>query len=94
MALPCWRFLVRVRVNIIFYFVNIVNSEQCAGEGGEFSEGDEEGVVDLSAGVDGGSPKEENHSTDGEDGGCQELYEVCVIHRRFFKSGAKVRVII
>ena len=84
MALPFRLVLVRVRVNIIFEFVNIIYSEQGAGEGGEFTEGDEEGLMDLTLRVDVHAAEEENEPANGEDGGCQELYEVCVIHRRCF----------
>ena len=68
-ALPVRVFLWSVSVSMIFYFINIVNSEQGAGEGRCLTEGDEEGLVDLARRIDGGSPKEEDESADGEDGG-------------------------
>ena len=67
---------------VIFDFVFVVDADDGTCKGSYFAEGDKEGVVDLSAGIDGGSPKEENQSTDGEEGGGEELYEVVVVHRR------------
>ena len=76
MALPFRLVLVRVRVNIIFEFVNVVNSEQCAGEGGEFTEGDEEGLMDLTLRVDVHAAEEENEPANGEDDVDDDLFPI------------------
>ena len=60
MALPCFFWRVSVSVSMVFKFVNVINSEQGAGEGGEFTEGDEEGLVDLSLRVDVHAAEEED----------------------------------
>ena len=52
-----------------FPLIDIINSEQSAGEGGCFAEGYEEGFVDLSLRVDEDATKEENETSDGEDKG-------------------------
>ena len=67
---------------MVFHFINIINSKQGTGEGGEFAEGYEEGLMDLSLRVDIHPAKEEYEPANGEHGGCQELYEVVVSHRR------------
>ena len=56
-----------------FAFVNIVDSKQCAGEGSGFSEGNEQGFVDLSLRVDEGSAKEQDQTSKREDKGGYEL---------------------
>ena len=56
-----------------FSLVDIINSKQCAGEGGGFAEGYKEGFVDLSLRVDEGSAKEQDQTSKREDKGGYEL---------------------
>ena len=68
----------------------IVDADDGAGEGGDLSEGDEDCFVDLTLRREDGAEEEKRDAGKGEDGGYQELYELCVFHLRFLKSGAKV----
>ena len=52
-------------------FVDVIDTEECAGEGAGLAEGDEEGGVDLALGVNEDSAKEKDHASDGKDGGGQ-----------------------
>ena len=54
---------------LLFLLIDIVYSEQGAGEGGGFAESHKEGFVDLSLGVDEDAAKEKNEASDGEDKG-------------------------
>ena len=51
------------------FLVNVIYSEQSAGEGGGFAESHKEGFVDLALGVDEDSAEEKNEASDGEDKG-------------------------
>ena len=59
--------------SLFLLFIDIINSEQSAGEGGGFTEGNEEGFVDLSGRVNEDTAEEENEASDGEHKGCYEL---------------------
>ena len=61
-------------------FVGIIDTEESTGEGGDLPEADEEGFADLSLWVNEDSAEEHDQSTDGEDGGGQELYVQFVFH--------------
>ena len=72
-----------VVIVVVFKSVRIIDSHQCAGEGCDLSEGDEQGLVDLSLRIDIDTAEEEDESTDGEDGGGDELYVCVLFHMRF-----------
>ena len=55
--------------HLLLALVNVVNAEECTGEGGGFAEGYKEGFVDLALGVDEDAAKEKNEASDGEDKG-------------------------
>jgi len=52
--LVCWLFSL---------FIDVVYTEECSGKGGYFSEGDEEGVMDLSLRFDEDAAEEEDEAT-------------------------------
>jgi len=65
MALPArlFRVIVMVTIVAIFLAVRIINSEQRSGEGGDLSERDEEGIVDLSERVNIDAAEEHDKSS-------------------------------
>ncbi len=70
-------------------FINIIDTKQRACEGGDLSEADEEGLVDLSLRVNEDTAEEHDQSSKGEDSGSEELYVAVVVHR-FLNCSAKV----
>ena len=56
-----------------FLFIDVVDTEEGAGEGSGLSEGYKEGFVDLSLRVDEGSAKEQDQTSKREDKGGYEL---------------------
>ena len=54
-------------------FIDVIDSEECAGEGTGLAEGNEEGGVDLALWVNEDAAEEENEASDGEHKGCYEL---------------------
>lgn len=54
---------------LFLFLIDIVDTEEGAGEGSGFSKGDEEGLVDLALGVNEDAAKEQNQASDGEDKG-------------------------
>jgi len=73
-----------VVIVVVFKSVRIIDSHQCAGEGSDLSEGDQQGFMDLSGGFYIDSAEEKYESTDSKDGGGDELYVSVFIHRLFF----------
>ncbi len=73
-----------VVIVVVFKSVRIIDAHQCAGEGSDLSEGDQQGLMDLSGGFNIDSAEEKYETTDGEDGGGDELYVRILFH------GAKV----
>ena len=73
--------------DLLFFFVAIVviDAHHGAGEGKRFTEGDEDGFMDLSGGVDIESAEEERHADDRECRGGDELYERGLFHNRCFR---------
>ena len=67
MLLPC------KKQTLIFLFIDVVDPHQRAGEGGYFPERDEDGFVYLSFWCDKGTTKEQDETSDREEGGCQKL---------------------
>ena len=89
-ALPCG--CVRVRLIVmIFRFVVIVDADDRSCEGGDLTESDEDGLVDLSLRSEPRADVKEREPAQREDSGDEELYELRVNHGAcFLKSGAKV----
>ena len=54
-------------------FVIVIYSKQTTCKGGGFSEGNEEGFVDLSLRIDEDAAEEQDETSDGEDKSCYEL---------------------
>ena len=54
---------------LVFLLIDVVYSEQSAGEGRRFSKGDKQSLVDLALRVDEDAAKEKNEASDGEDKG-------------------------
>ena len=54
---------------LLFLLIDIVYSEQGAGEGGGFAESHKQSLVDLALGVNEDAAKEKNEASDGEDKG-------------------------
>ena len=50
------------------FFIDVVDTEEGTGEGGGFTKGDEESLVDLALRVDKHPAVEHDHSPDREDG--------------------------
>ena len=73
-----------VVIVVVFKSVLIIDAHQCTGKGGYLSECDKQGLVDLSLRVDIDSAEEKYETTDGEDGGGDELYVQILFHRLFF----------
>ena len=69
--------------SLIFLFIDVIDTHECSGEGGDFTEGYEQGFVDLALWVNIDTAEEENEATDGEDGGGDELYVEVMFHRLF-----------
>ena len=63
---------------MIAIFVSVVDTHQRTGKGCDLTEGDQQGLMDLSGGFYIDSAEEKYETTDGEDGGGDELY-VCVL---------------
>ena len=49
------------------FFIDVVDTEEGTGEGGGFTKGDEEGLVDLALRIDEDAAKEQDQASDGED---------------------------
>ena len=60
--------------------VRVVYSEQRAGKGCDLAEAYEERFMDLSLRVDKDSAVKHDHSSDGEQRGCEQLYVRVVFH--------------
>ena len=67
------RAVVSRNYELSFSLVDVVNTEEGAGEGGGLSEGYKEGFVDLSLRVDEGSAKEQDQTSKRENKGGYEL---------------------
>ena len=63
----------KINKALSFLSIDIVDTEEGTGEGGGFSEGNEEGLVDLSLRFDEDAAKEQEQASDGEDKSCYEL---------------------
>ena len=72
-----------VVIVVVFKAIRIIDTHQRTGEGCDLSEGDQQGLMDLSGGFDIDSAEEEHEATDGEDGGGDELYVSVLFHRLF-----------
>ena len=85
-ALPCG--CVRVRLIVmIFRFVVIVDADDRSCEGGDLTESDEDGLVDLSLRSEPRADVKEREPAQREDSGDEELYELRVFHIRYLFSG-------
>lgn len=73
--------------DLLFFLVAIViiDTHHTTGEGKCFTEGDEDGLMDLSGGVDIHSAEEEYHADDRESRGGDELYERGLFHKCIFR---------
>ena len=65
---------------ILFFFIDVVDAHEGAGEGGYLAEGYEEGFVDLALGVDEDAAIEHYQAAEGEDSGGEELDGEFVFH--------------
>jgi len=52
----------------LFSFINIVDAEQCSGEGAGLAKSDEQGGVDFSLRVDEDATEEKDEASEGKDG--------------------------
>ena len=73
--------------DLLFFLIAIVviDAHHGAGEGERFTEGDEDGFMDLSGGVDIHSAEEEYHADNRESRGGKQLYERGLFHKRIFR---------
>lgn len=72
--------------------VVVIYSKQTACKGSSFTEGDEDGLVDLSGRVDLYAYMKKDETTEDDQSGDDELGNIfgCFVHM-IFKSGAKVQ---
>lgn len=68
----------------------VVDAHEAAGESHHLTEGYEDGLFDFAHFSDIESAEEEHHASDGQNGGCDELYVGIQFHKRFLISGAKI----
>ena len=67
----------------VFVFVGVIDAEQCACEGGDLAKADEERFMDLSFRLDEDPAEKQDHASDGEQRGCEQLYVRVVFHGVF-----------
>ena len=61
---------------LLSFFIGVINSEDCSGEGGDLSESYEERFVDLPERGDIDAAEEHDQTSDGEDGSGSQLDDI------------------